>query len=144
MHKLSEIWKQWFFAYLYIFFFNLAFSYYLWWDKFFEFHKNYGTNHWFSHFTVNSLKGKSVYKLISWCTVGKKRNPIYFNTNYRTEMKLVPIIMDYFLLQFDAFKFFLGGPSIWVSLFNFNFININPEIFHQNCKLHLSNYLVKS
>ena len=36
------------------------------------------------------------------CTVGKtkqskkKRNaPIYFNKNYRTEMKLVPIVMDY-------------------------------------------------
>ena len=44
------------------------------------------------------------------CAVGrKKRNtPIYFNTNYRTEMKLVPVIMDYCLLQFDALKFFLG------------------------------------
>ena len=39
----------------------------------------------------------------------KKRNtPIYFNTNYRTEMKLVPIIMDYCLLQFNALKFFLS------------------------------------
>ena len=33
---------------------------------------------------------------------------MYFSTNYRTEMKLVPIIMDYCLLQFDALKFFLG------------------------------------
>ena len=47
----------------------------------------------------------------------KKRNtPIYFNTNYRTEMKLVPIIMDYCLLQFDALKIFLevrlhAGPQ---------------------------------
>ena len=33
----------------------------------------------------------------------KKRNtPIYFDTNYRTEMKLVQIIMDYCLLQFLA------------------------------------------
>ena len=39
----------------------------------------------------------------------KKRNTaIYFNTNYRTEMKLVPVIMDYCLLQFDALKSFLG------------------------------------
>ena len=39
----------------------------------------------------------------------KKRNtPIYFNTNNRTEMKLVPIIMDYCLLQFDALEFLLG------------------------------------
>ena len=45
----------------------------------------------------------------------KKRNtPNYFNTNYRTEMKLVPIIMDNSLFQFDALKFFLRvGPSIW-------------------------------
>ena len=38
----------------------------------------------------------------------KKKTPIYFNTNYSTEMKLVPITMDYGLLQFDALKFFLG------------------------------------
>ena len=25
----------------------------------------------------------------------KKKKPIYFNTNYSTEMKLVPFIMDY-------------------------------------------------
>ena len=37
-----------------------------------------------------------------------QNTPIYFNTNYRTEMKLVPIIMDYSLHQFDAIKFFLG------------------------------------
>ena len=41
------------------------------------------------------------------CTAGKKNQtkntPIYFNTSYRTEMKLVPHIMDYCLLQFDAF-----------------------------------------
>ena len=43
------------------------------------------------------------------CTADqKKRNiSIYFNTNYRTEMKLVPINMDYYLLQFDVLKFFL-------------------------------------
>ena len=38
----------------------------------------------------------------------KKKTPIYFNTNYCTEMKLVPTIMDYCLLQFDSLKFFLG------------------------------------
>ena len=38
----------------------------------------------------------------------KKKNLIYFNTNYRTEMKLVPVIMDYYLLQFDVLNFFLG------------------------------------
>ena len=46
------------------------------------------------------------------CNVGQEKKkgytPIYFNTNYRTEMKLVPIIMDYYcLLQFDALKFLL-------------------------------------
>ena len=35
----------------------------------------------------------------------KKRTiPIYFHTNYRKEMKLVPIIMDFCLFQFDALK----------------------------------------
>ena len=38
----------------------------------------------------------------------KKTPPIYFNTNYHTEMKLVPIIMDECLLQFNALKFFVG------------------------------------
>ena len=38
----------------------------------------------------------------------KRNTPIYFNTNYRTEMKMVPIIMDYCPLQFDALKCFLG------------------------------------
>ena len=51
------------------------------------------------------------------CTVGqekkKKRNtPIYFNTNYRTEMKLVPIIMDYCLLQFFLGVRLHGGSQL--------------------------------
>ena len=55
----------------------------------------------------------SFKKLVCWrysrSKKEKKRNtPIYFNTNYRTEMKLVPIIMDYCLLQFDALKILLG------------------------------------
>ena len=46
------------------------------------------------------------------CTVGKKKKkkerntPIYINTNNCTEMKLVPIIMDWCLFQFDALNFF--------------------------------------
>ena len=39
-------------------------------------------------------------------TTTTKNTPIYFSTNYHTEMKLVPIIMDYGLLQFDSLKFF--------------------------------------
>ena len=65
------------------------------------------------------------------CAVGqkKKRNtPIYFNTNYRTEMKLVLIIVDYCQLQSDALKFFLGvrlygGGG---ALSNFRFFNVTP------------------
>ena len=46
----------------------------------------------------------------------KGNNPIYFNINCRREMKLVPIIMDYCLLQFHDLKFLLkvrvlGGMS---------------------------------
>ena len=66
------------------------------------------------------------------CTIGpkkKKTTPIYFNTNYRTEIKLVPIIMDYCLLQFGALKFFLGVRLHGGSLPNFNFLNANPQFF---------------
>ena len=63
----------------------------------------------------------------------KKRNtPIYFNTNYRKEMILVPIIMDYCLLQFDALKFFLDvrlqGEG---SIANFNFLKSEPPTVHK-------------
>ena len=77
-------------------------------------------------------------------TVGKKKTrntPIYFNTNHRTEMKLIPIIMDYCLLQFDALKFFLRVHLHGRSQPNFNFFNINPEIFQRNRKVHLTNCL---
>ena len=51
----------------------------------------------------------------------KKWNiPVYFNTNYRREMKFAPIIVDYCLLQFDALKFFLGirlhGGRLYLTL----------------------------
>ena len=43
-------------------------------------------------------------------TVGQKKRitPFYFNTNYRTEMKLVSNTMVYCLLHFAALKFCLG------------------------------------
>ena len=78
------------------------------------------------------------------CTVGqkKKRNtPIYFNTNYHIQIKLVPNIMDWCLLQFDALKFFFGLRLHGWSLPNFNFFNVNPGIFQRNRKVHLSNCL---
>ena len=72
----------------------------------------------------------------------KKRNtPIYFNTNYRTEMKLVPIIMDYCLFQFDALNFFLEARLNGGSLPNYIFFNVNPQFFQRNRKVHFSNCL---
>ena len=71
----------------------------------------------------------------------KKRNtPIYFNANYRAETKLVPVIMDNCLLQFDASEFFLGVRLHWGSLSNFNFFNVNPQIFQRNRKVLVSNF----
>ena len=46
--------------------------------------------------------------MYSMCTVGQKKKgtpPTNSNTNYRREMKLLPINMDYCLLQFGAIKF---------------------------------------
>ena len=56
-------------------------------------------------------------------------------------MKLVPIIMDCCLLQFDALKFFLGARLHRGSQPNFNFFNVNPQIFERNRKVHLTNCL---
>ena len=67
---------------------------------------------------------------LTQCTVGQKneKHPIYFNTNYRTERKLVPIIMDC-LLQSDALKFFLGVCLHGESQPNFNFFQCEPPNF---------------
>ena len=64
-------------------------------------------------------------KLSMYSRAKKKNTPIYFNTNYHTEMKLVPIMVDYCLLQFHAFKFLLGVRLHGGSLPNFNFFNVN-------------------
>ena len=73
-------------------------------------------------------------------SVKRKRNtPIHFNTNYRREMKLIPILMDYYLFQFDALKTFLGVHLHGESLRSFNIFNENPQIFQRNRKVHLSN-----
>ena len=53
------------------------------------------------------------YKKLSNGTDDQKRNwntPINSSTNNRSEMKLVPIIMDYCRLQFNALKFFFVVP----------------------------------
>ena len=81
---------------------------------------------------------------LNWnCTIGKKKRsiPNYFNTIYRTEMKLVPLIMDYGLLQFNGLKFFLGVRLHGGFLPDFNFFNVNPHIFQRNLKAHLANCL---
>ena len=49
-------------------------------------------------------------------------------------MKLVPIIMDYCLLQFDVLKFFLGVRLHGGSQPNFNFFNANPKFFDEIIK----------
>ena len=70
-----------------------------------------------------------------------KKSPIYFKTNYRTEIKLVQNSMDYCLLQFDALKFFLGVHLHGGSLSNFHFFNRNLQNFQRNRKIYLSNCL---
>ena len=54
-------------------------------------------------------------------------------------MKLVPVIMDYCQFQFYALKFFLRVRLYGGSPPNFNFFNVNPQIFQRNRKVHLSN-----
>ena len=58
-------------------------------------------------------------------------------------MKLVPIIIYYYLLQFHALKFFLEVRLHGGSQPNINFFNVNPQIFHRNRKVHLTNCLEK-
>ena len=71
--------------------------------------------------------------MYSRSTTKKKRNsPIYFNANYRREMKLVPIIIDYCIPLFDALKFFLLVRLHGGSQPNLNLFNVNPQIFQQN------------
>ena len=71
----------------------------------------------------------------------KRNTPIYFKKNYRTGMKLLPLLIDYCLLQFDALRFFLGVRLHGGSQPNFNFFNVNPQIFQRHHKVHLSNCL---
>ena len=70
----------------------------------------------------------AIEKAIVYSRSKEKKNPNYSNTNYCREMKLVTIIMDYHLLQFDALKFLLGIRPHGRFLSNFNFFNVNPQI----------------
>ena len=56
-------------------------------------------------------------------------------------MKLVPIIMEYSLLHFDALKCFLGVRLHGGSQPNFTFFNVNTKIFQRNRKVHVTNCL---
>ena len=70
----------------------------------------------------------------------KKQNiPIYFN--HRREIKFELIITDYCLLKTDAMRCFLAVRLHGGSLSNFNFFNVNPQIFQRKRKLHPSKCL---
>ena len=69
---------------------------------------------------LSYLIWKFLIKIFYVQSVKEKNNKkndiyIYFITNYRREMKLVLIIMDYCLLQFDILKIFLGVVCMEVS-----------------------------
>ena len=64
----------------------------------------------------------------------KRNTPIYFKANCSTEMKLVPIILDYCLLQFDALKYFLAVRLHDGPLPNFDFFKANPKFFNDIAK----------
>ena len=71
----------------------------------------------------------------------QKETPINSNTNYLREMKLLPINMEYCLLESEALNFFLGFRLDGGSLLNVNSFNVNPKIRHGNYKVHRSNCL---
>ena len=56
-------------------------------------------------------------------------------------MKLLSINVYYCLLHFDALNFFLGSRLHGESQPNFNFFNVNHQIFQQNLKVYLTKYL---
>ena len=88
-------------------------------------------------YSLNKKKKKieqciSLYRYKCICTVGQKKNTKHsylFQCKLSYRKKLVPIIMDYCLFQFNAIKFFLRVRLHGGSLPNFNFFNENPQIF---------------
>ena len=83
-------------------------------------------------FQVKELEANYLLKVTNVQSQKKKKkkrnNPTNSNTNYRREMKLVPIIVDYCLLQFGTSNFFLRVRLHGVSLSNFNFFNVRLQI----------------
>ena len=99
-------------------------------------------NHTLTLYHAIFSKIKQKYNISHLYSRGKKWNtPTNSNTNCRREMKLVPINMDYCLLQFDALKFFPGVRLRRQSVPNFNFFNINRQISQLNRKAPYSNCL---
>ena len=94
---------------------------------------------------MNSNHDRYCSVMLIYFMHSRSKKIICVNTNYRKEMKMIPIIMDQYLLYFDALKFFLGvrlhGGG---SQPNFNFFNINPQIFQRNRKVHLTICLEKN
>ena len=78
---------------------------------------------------LDQINLKDHKNIINIESVKKKKKTFNSNTDNRRDMKCVPINNDYCLLQFDALKFFLGVLLQGDSLPNFNFFNVNPQIF---------------
>ena len=58
----------------------------------------------------------------------KKNTRINSNTNHRREVKLIPMNMDYSLIQFDTLKLLSKVRLYEGSLPNFNFFSVTPKI----------------
>ena len=111
----------------------------------------------FSFFSSNSTFQNNIIQvgLSVKRTVGqkksKKKTPYLFQyklsytnetgTNHHGLVHGLVIIMESIILQFDAFKFFFGVRLHGGSLPNFNFFNVNTQIFQWNRKVHLTNCL---
>ena len=82
---------------------------------------------------MSNVKAKcTALREIHKSTVNQKENiPIYYSTNNRIGMKLVPIIMDYCLLQFDSLQFFsvvrLHGGTLQKKVFLLNISGVNES-----------------
>ena len=80
------------------------------------------------YFFLQEIYFTNKFNLFFYYTVKKeKQNTLtYSNAKYCRNIKLVAIIINYCLLQFDAFKFFLGVRLHGESKSSFNFFNVNP------------------
>ena len=63
----------------------------------------------------------------------KQKSSINSNKNYRSEIKIIPIKMDYCVLIFNALNFFLVVRLHRVSVPNFIFLKFKPIKFDLEC-----------